>query len=50
MPYLSLGGLGSVPDLGVELWLHPDALVSDPLGVGLSFPDQGREALAQFGG
>ena len=50
MAHLALGGLGSVLDLGVELRLHPDALVRDPLDVGLGFADQGREALAQLGG
>jgi hypothetical protein len=42
----SLGRFGAVLDLGVQLRLHPDALVRDPLGVGLRFSDQGREALA----
>jgi hypothetical protein len=50
MADLSLGRFGAVLDLGVELRLKPDPLVRDPLGVGLGFSDQGREALAQLGG
>src|SRR5207249_7237378 len=37
-------------DLGEQLRLHPDALVSDPLGVRLSFADQRRQAFAEIGG
>ena len=50
MADLSLGRLGAVLDLGVELRLHPDALVRDPRGIGLGFSDQWRQALAQLGG
>ena len=50
MADLSLGRFGAVFDLGVELRLHPDALVRDPLSVGLGFADQRREALAQLRG
>jgi hypothetical protein len=50
MADLSLGGLGAVLDLCEEFRLHPDALVRDPLGVGLGFSDQRREALAQLSG
>ena len=50
MPHLSLGRLRAVLDLGRELRFDPDALVRDPLGVGLRLPDQRRQALAQVGG
>jgi hypothetical protein len=50
MPYLSLGRLGSVLDLGEELWLDPDALVGDALGVGLGLSDQRRQRLLQARG
>jgi hypothetical protein len=50
MPELALGRLSAVLDLGVQLRLHPDSLVRDPLSVGLGLADQGREAPAQLGG
>ena len=49
MADLSLGRFCAVFDFREQLRLHPDALVRDPLGVGLRFADQRREALAQFG-
>jgi hypothetical protein len=45
MPYLALGGLGAVLDLGWQLGLDPDALVRDTLGVGLCFADSGLSRL-----
>ena len=38
--YLALRRLGTVFDLGKQFRLDPNALVRDPLGIGLSFPDQ----------
>ena len=50
MPHLALGRFRAVLDLGQQLRLDPDALVRDPLGVGLGLADQRRQALAQIGG
>jgi len=50
MAHLSLGRLGAVFDFREQFGLDPDALMSDSLGVGLGFTDQGREALTQLGG
>jgi hypothetical protein len=50
VPHLSLGRLGAVLDLGVQLRLDPDSLVCDAPGVRLGFADQRRQALAQLGG
>ena len=50
MADLALGRLGAVLDLGEQLRLDPDALVRDPLAVGLGLADQRREALAQVCG
>jgi hypothetical protein len=50
MAHLALTRFGSVLDLGEQFRLNPDALVRDPLGVGLGFADQGRQALAQLSG
>ena len=49
VPHLAFGGSGAILDFGRELWLHPDALVRDPFGVGLRLADQRRQALAQIG-
>lgn len=49
MPDLALRRLRPVFDLGKQPGLDPDALVRDPLGVGLCLPDQRLEALLQVG-
>jgi hypothetical protein len=50
MPDFTLRGLRAVFDLGQQLRLHPDALVCDPLGVGLRLADRWRQPLLQIGG
>lgn len=50
MAHLALTRFGSVLDFGKQFRLNPDALVRDPLGIGLGFSDQWRQALAQLGG
>jgi hypothetical protein len=47
MPCLALSGLRPVLDFGQKLRLDPDALVRDPLGVGLCRADQRRQSLAE---
>jgi hypothetical protein len=44
MPYLALGGLCPVADLGQQLGLDPDAAMRNPLAVGLGLSDQRFEA------
>ena len=44
MPHLSLRRFGTVLDFGKQFRLHPDTPVRDPLGIGLSFSDQGLGA------
>jgi hypothetical protein len=46
--YLALSGLGTVLDLGQYVRLDPDRLVRDALGVGLRFPDQRCQTIAQI--
>ena len=50
MPNLSLGRLRAILDLGEQLWFDPDALVCDPLRVGLRLPDQRLQSLLQVSG
>jgi hypothetical protein len=50
MPDHSLGRFGAILNLGKQLRFDPDALVRDPLGVGLGRADKGLEASPQFGG
>lgn len=42
-------GLGPILDLRQKLWLDPDSLVCDPLGVRLRLADQGLQPLLQVG-
>jgi len=49
MPHRAFCGLRPVLDFGQQLRLHPDALVCNPLCVGLCLADQRRQSFAQIG-
>jgi len=49
VPDLAFGGLRAVLDLRKQLRFDPDALVRDPLGVGLGFPDEGLQPSSELG-
>ena len=49
MPDLYLGGFCAVLDLGENLWFNPDALMRDPLRIGLCPAHERREFFAQDG-
>jgi hypothetical protein len=50
VPDVPCGRLRPVLDLGQQLWLDPDALVCDPLGVWLGFPDERLQPSPEFRG
>jgi hypothetical protein len=44
MTHFPFGRFGTALDFGQQLRLYPDSPVRDPLGIGLSFSDQRRQA------